>query len=231
MNPRCCLFNAGYFAQMPAIYFSKKTFAEKYTGHESAEIGVYFRNLMETVESSFPEAGHCLDEATKLAERFQVQIGDKPTSEHAYSNWIGSYIENFERQFPMTRIDHYYFLFGRKLAEIIKNTELLICFNTVLSDLGRGIDLSQEVQRCTKDNEFILFKLMAGSVLLSSEPRHGYFNSLYRQMCQEFELIKSFDFISGNIERNRMQSELRDFEKSVTDGFEKCCALLKELDV
>lgn len=232
MSQRFSLFYAGYTSYLPSLYFNQLAFIESVNDENNKSLNECLTSLLTTVSEGEQEArGHIIT-AKSLAEYFKIPVPDVPFHHIEYFNWLRQYIDALETQFPMSRMDHYYFLFARKIAEITCNVGLMITYNRVYTSHRSLLDLSAKYNKCLKDTEFILFKLMAAAALLSSQPRQNHFNSYYRELNEGFKPFKDIDINSLN------ESELARFDKNLNayllvleNGFKKCIGLLKELGI
>src|SRR5690606_22610988 len=127
----------------------------------------------------------------EVATQLELTLPPGPKQAEEYFNWLGSFVETFENAFPMSKIDHYYFLFGRKLAEISSNIKFALCCIKTDKALGNLLNLGRKTDKCLKDNEFILFKLIAPAALLSSEPRHLFFNRHYKDLSSSWDPFRT----------------------------------------
>jgi hypothetical protein len=232
ISQRFSLFYAGFTAYTPAFYFGGVAFANDYKGDESQEVCKHMLGLLNDLSDKESESTTHLKTAISIADHFKLKTLPQPLNAKDYFDWLGHYIETVENQFPMARIDHYYFLFSRKIAEILCNTGLMKLYADACLKLGEQIDLKRKIEKCLKDNEYILFKLMAASALLSTEPRQNYFNVFYRSLMQEFEPFKGINLDELNTkELEKLISDLSGFETLTMDGFKKCIGMLKELGI
>jgi hypothetical protein len=132
----------------------------------------------------------------------------------------------------MTRIDHYYFTFGRRLAEMYANTELVSKYISLIKGTERHAMLVRKVDKSLKDMEFILFKMMAPAALLSGEHRHHYMSVYYKEISNEFKKIAAYDLRQLSDERLAdLERDINLYGQLVMNGFKKCVSLLKELAV
>ena len=168
--------------------------------------------------------------AYSIAKEFEVDAPELPANADEYFEWFPAFVKAVEKSFPMSRIDHYYFLFGRKISEILVNSEFASCCLDLQLELGNGVDLSRKTDKCIKDNEYILFKLIAPAALLSSEPRQNFFNVYYRSINAAFEPFRGLE-VAGleSAAMSKLSSDLRAYQKQVEDGYSDCESHLKAL--
>lgn len=232
MSQRFTLFYAGYTAYAPALYFHQLDFIDICRNEESEAVKNYISDCRNNLQSAEYECTTHIKTAASVAEHLDIEIPALPTNSQDYFQWLARYTESFEREFPMARIDHYYFLFARKISEIICNLGLLQVYLRFPVSAAVSFDLSRKTEKCLKDIEYILFKLMAAAALLSSEPRQNYFNVYYKAICQEFTPFKGIE--AGSMEEpelRKLGAALAEYELSVMNGFKKCIGLLKELGI
>jgi hypothetical protein len=230
MSQRLCLFYAGFSAYAPRLYFSRLSFMSEYqpVGNETLRTGL--EQISEALEYENYESASNIRTAMSLANHFELTALPEPGSPEDYFDWLQHYTESFEQQFPMSRIDYYYFYYSRKLAEILCNLGMADSFLTIILSGDNNLDLHKKVEKTFKDTEYIIFKLIAAAALLSSEPRQNYFNVHYKEMNAAFVKFKNPDIskMSGE-EIQALISELKIFRNLVLEGFMKCLKLLKDL--
>ncbi|MBL7930704.1 MAG: hypothetical protein JNL60_02315 [Bacteroidia bacterium] len=232
MSQRFSLFYAGYTSYIPSLYFNQLAFIESINDENNSSLQDCLGSLSTTVSNRELEVRGHLVTARSLAEHFKIPIPDAPQHHVEYFGWLRQYIDAFESQFPMSRIDHYYFLYARKIAEIACNIGLLRTYNQVYATKCVDLDLSAKYNKCLKDTEYILFKLMAAAALLSSQPRQNYFNSYYKSLSEEFSKFKSIEISGLSAERlTEFNDLLKEYEVVLGNGFKGCISLLKELGI
>jgi hypothetical protein len=230
MSQRFNLFSAGFCANAPALYYHQQDLAGQHGllvhNSVSAAIGDILPALKQKEDVHLSQ----LRTALSIAREFEVDAPDLPANGEDYFDWFAAYVKAFEDSFPMSRIDHYYFLFGRKISEILVNLGLASsCLDLQLS-LGNAVDLSRKTDKSIKDNEYILFKLIAPAALLSSEPRQNFFNVYYRSINGAFEPFRGLDVIAlKEPEMRKLSSDLRAYGDEVLKGYRQCESQLKEL--
>ncbi|PBQ33947.1 hypothetical protein CNR22_19920 [Sphingobacteriaceae bacterium] len=232
MSQRFTLFYAGFTAYAPALYFSELEFIEFCKNEKDEVLSEYISKFSDTLQDKYYESNAHLKTAISVAEHLDIDIQKHPQSFEEYFNWVSHYTECFEREFPMARIDHYYFLFARKISEILNNLGLLKIYTDLKISHESSPDLSKKMEKCLKDIEYILFKLMAAAALLSSEPRQNYFNVFYRSICQEFHAFKGIDLNDlQEPQLKQLKKMVEDYNLHVMDGFKNCISMLKELGI
>lgn len=232
MSQRFTLFYAGFTAHAPALYFNQLNFIDDCKSTDDEASQHYATKLLEALQDKYSESSTHIKTAISVANHMSIEILPEPNSFEDYFHWLAHYIQCFESQFPMARIDHYYFLFARKISEVLCNIGLLSTYVEFMNASGASLDLSKKTDKCLKDTEFILFKLMAAAALLSSEPRQNYFNTFYRTLCQEFQKFKNIKINEmSTAELKKLNDALKDYDLVVMDGFKKCVGILKELGI
>lgn len=232
MSQRFSLFYAGLTSYLPALYFKQLEFVSTCDATEAQGLEKCLQEFSEKINDKADEANAHLKTAISIARHFDLEPCPHPQTPYDYQPWLEHYISIIEGEFPMSRIDHYYFLFGRKIAEIHCNTLLVKGYTDLLLQCKKGINLSARIEKCIKDNEYILFKLMAAAALISSEPRQNYFNVFYRSLCNEFNAFKEFEPNFSEVHQlKKLQACAKDYELLVMDGFKKCIGILKELEI
>ncbi len=230
MSQRFSLFYAGYTSYLPSLYFNQLAFIESVNEENNKSLSDCLSSLHTTVNEGEQEARVHLVTAKSLADFFKVPVPEVPLHHIEYFNWLRTYIDALETQFPMSRIDHYYFLFARKIAEITCNIGLMETYNRVYITHRSLLDLSSKYSKCLKDTEYILFKLMAAAALLSSQPRQNYFNSFYRELSDGFAPLKSVDVnLLDEHQILEFNQHLQNYQATLKNGFKKCITLLKDL--
>jgi len=232
MSQRFSLFYAGFTAQVPALYFSRLEFIDACKSEEGEAVKNFISSYSQMLQQEVYENTTHLKTAISIAKHLEMELLPEPKNSDDYYNWLVHYTDCIEKEFPMARIDHYYFLYSRKIAEICKNIGLVSTYMDFSLSAGQAMDLPRKVEKCLKDTEYILFKLMAAAALLSSEPRQNYFNIYYRSLCQEFLPFKEMDITKmSEPEFKKLGSSIKEYELLVLDGFKKCIGLLKELGI
>src|SRR5690349_10389476 len=166
MSQRLSLLNAGFSAAAPAQFYSQLELAGQLRSHEHPEVRQRVEGLLTSLKSQETEHRNSLSRARELAASLELTAGNLPAGPDEYFEWLPRYVETFEQVFPMSKIDHYYFLFGRKLGELISNVKLAATCLDLEASLNRAVELSRKSEKCIRDNEYILFKLIAPAALL-----------------------------------------------------------------
>lgn len=229
MTQRFNLFYAGFTAYLPALYFNRLWLASRYASGGEGELPCV-RTLRQDTEQQWDEYLTHLKTAESIADHFQIVLLQRPRNFSDYFSWLTHLTEQFEKQFPMSRIDHYYFLYARKLAEIICNSALIATYADLHVDSGGQLNMHSGIEKCLRDNEYILFKLVASSALLSSEPRHLFFNSNYKKINDDFQEFRHLNPVEMEAEALRkLGSRMNAYSLNVMEGFKGCIGALKEL--
>jgi hypothetical protein len=232
MNHRFNLFYAGYTAFLPSLYYNQLSLVQNYQTQEDEEIRNCLAKMCETVKQKEAEYNSYLQSAVGIAEEFELEVLPRPSSHTEYFNWLTHYADTFEKHFPMSRIDHYYFLYSRKLAEIYSHLGLIKFYIGLTLDLNNRLDLTHRIDKSLKDAEYIIFKMMAAAALLSSEPRHHYFNVFYKSMSNDYQTFKQVNVQDFDPEKFKaLNADVDKYQCTIEDGYKKCIGLLKELQV
>ena len=231
MSQRYNLFNAGYSSGAPALYYGTVQLTRQFASHLSREASEAITVVNRENEARQAEAERQLKAACDTAGQFELQVPPAPGDPAGYFTWLASFSEVFDRNFPMSRIDHYYFVFGRKCAEILANLGLACTCLHLDATLNRELDLHRKTDKCLKDNEYILFKLIAPAALLSSEPRQNFFNVLYKKLNSSFEPYRGVNVEKMSAaEMISLKAGLEAFSLEVSSGHEECAKSLQALD-
>ena len=231
MNQRLCLFFAGYYAYNPALYYNQRQLIHEFslTGEQKAQ-DVASRLNGDLAESHFePESN--IRAAMSIAREFQIPDLNEPKDFTGYFDWREQYTGKFEQLFPMSRIDHYYFLFARKLSEVYCNIGFAEKLLKLRAEIPPEVNLDRKIGKCLKDSEYIFFKLIAAAALLSSEPRQSCFNQHYRRLLKEYEQFKGVEIPAQPNDSSGLQASLKAFSQEVETGIKECAGVLKELGV
>lgn len=232
MSQRSSLLNAGYCANAPALYYSRAQLAGQHIQSDDTRVRQVVAQFRDENEKGRQEWEDLLRKAADIANQFEIEPPVLPGTPEQFFAWLPDFVEAFESSFPMSRIDHYYFLFGRKCAELYVNFQLACtCISLDLS-LDRALDLNRRIEKCLKDNEYILFKLIAPAALLSSEQRQNFFNVFYKKMNSAFEPYRSFEAAGLSPEKmQRLNDELVVLSNEIKSGYEGCLTAMKDLGV
>jgi hypothetical protein len=232
MNQRLSLFFAGYYAYNPALYYSQRQLISEFSELKEPDLsGVANRIENELIEAHFePESN--LRAAMSIASKFEINGLTEPGDFAGYFDWREHYTSEFEALFPMSRIDHYYFLYARKLAEVYCNVGFAGKLLKLRNEVPPEVYLERKIDKCLKDSEYIFFKLIAAAALLSSEPRQSCFNQHYRHLLKQYEQFKGMESKTiQDADSERVQASLITFSTEVENGIKECVAVLKELGV
>ncbi len=232
MNHRFNLFYAGYTAYLPSLYYNQLSLVQNYQTQEDEEVRTFLTKLCDTLKQKEDGYDSYLKSAVRIAEDFELEIMPRPSSHTEYFTWLAHYTDTFERQFPMSRIDHYYFLYSRKLAEVYAHLGLIKFYIGLTLDLNNRLELKHRIDKSLKDAEYIIFKMMAAAALLSSEPRHHYFNAFYKLMSNDYKSFKEVNVQEMDEQQFKvLNQDVDKYQCTIEDGYNKCIGLLKELQV
>lgn len=233
IRQRFNLFYAGFTVFLPAMHYNLCALNENVSKSHNGTAGIdLYKHLGELILDTENEAKTHLTTTHGLATTFELAIPPLPNGFSEYFAWQQMVTERFEEKFPMSRIDHYYFLYGRKNAEIICNTSLIETLIELHVRTEGRLEYWRSVDKYLKDNEYILFKLIAASALLSSEPRQTYFSSHYTAISSEFNKFKNLNLLEANKdELLKTKEQLEKYRHLVMDGFKKCIRLLQEIQL
>src|ERR1700749_478588 len=117
MSQRFCLFYAGYTASAPSLYFNKVVLLNSYL--QEYQESTWLKNLSQQLSDESYTTDADIKTALSSADYFKLEVMPQPSVPDAYFNWLKDYIAVFEEQFPLTRIEHYYFFYARKIAEML----------------------------------------------------------------------------------------------------------------
>lgn len=232
MSLRISFFRAGLTAFAPTTYFELESLFNLISVGEQA----LKAEEMEWIEAELvriKQAGlNSLEKAIENAHEYRLDIMARPANLTEFVAWRQDYSSAFEAEYPMSRIDHYYFLFGFKLAELICNVELLECYLPLLKTAEKHEQVLKRSTKSLKDIQFVLFKLMAPTALLSGEHRHHYFSVYYKEISKGFEGLANYDIEQLNpAEINAFKNRIEEFGLLMHTGLNKCLSLLEELNI
>ena len=204
----------------------------KDVGGDDPDVNKALADFTKSLADSFSTHQQDVATAAELAGKFSITVSAPGDSPEHYDSWRMSYVESFEKQFPMSRIDHYYFFYGRKLSEIACSVSVACVLLTFQRTLKGKVDFAYKIEKCLKDCEFILFRLTAAAALLSSEPRHGHFRESYRLISEAFDRFRytKIDSLDAT-ELDQLCAGLTEYGELVNGQARQCADLLKELGV
>src|SRR5690606_33921137 len=125
----------------------------------------------------------------------------------------------------------YYFLFGRNCTELLTNLQFACTCLEIEIETENTLQLQRQIDKCIKDDEYILFKLIAPAALLSSEHRHNFFNVYYKKINVAFEPFRGLESGNEKEDMRQLHSGLTDYCKQVEAGLKECFTQLQELGV
>lgn len=232
ISQRFNLFYAGYAAYKPSLHYNREALYGKVSADRTVKgYDDCLRKLKSSIENTEDEAKSNLATAASLGQAFDLSIDYQPKSLSDYFTWLNLYSDAFEGRFPMSRIDHYYYLYGRKNAELICNTGLMQSYLDLHLGTDLKLDIWSGINKCLRDNEYILFKLIAASALLSSEPRQNYFSDHYKLISNEFRPFRNINFsLLPEEQLFKLKEDLSVYESTVITGFKGCLQLLSGIN-
>lgn len=230
MSQRCNLFNAGFVVSLPTLYFSRLKLKDNIPALDDNQLQSLISNYFIQFEDQKEEHYSHVLTALQLAKQFDIVDFDAPIDVEEYFNWHQDLINEFEQKFPLGRIEHYYFLYARKIAELLNHMGLIKTYVDLHLLSKRNLNLNIKLENAIKDCEYLVFKLMAPAALLSSEPRQNCFNALYKQMGEYLQHFKNFDFENAGEEQLlNLKKEADEFTVMLMNGYKNCSEVLKDL--
>jgi len=231
ISQRLNLFYAGFAAFQPSLHYNREALYGKVC---SDSLTQQYSSCLEKLKSSIvdtaDEAKSHLSTAASLAKYFNLELTLVPQTLSDYFTWQSQYCDAFESRFPMSKIDHYYFLYGRKNAELLCNAGLMQSYLHLHLGTECKLEVWSGLNKCLKDTEYILFKLIAASALLSSEPRQSHFGDHYKMISNRFFEFRGLD--PSTFDKSaltKMTEGLQNYENCVVSGFKSCMKLLSDL--
>jgi hypothetical protein len=223
MSRRHAIFNAGYHAAVPEFYFLR-TEPNSDLGADESEflIGVHGKP-----EFSFLKD---VELANEFGKKFNLSVELASEDRRGYLQWYSEFEGKFGEIFPMSRIDHYYFLFSKKLVELSSRAWRYADLCRLQSNFNTRNYLPR-ISLCAHEGEVTLYRLMAPSALLGSEAGHFYFNGLYKELKEEYGKIKSASLRADNQGLLNLAQAANEFRSKIDLGFARCSGILKELGV
>jgi hypothetical protein len=230
MSQRFNLFNVGFNASLPGLYFSKQKFKETFPPHTDSEvqnlISTYFQNFDLDKKDNHTHLASALD----LANHFDITDLNIPETSTDYFIWLDELVAEIEMKFPLSRIEHYYFLYPRKVVELIISLGLIKVVVDLQLHCKQNLDLSSHLKSKIKDCEFIVFKLMAPAALLSSEPGQKCFNDLYKQIVDAIQPFKGLQIENMSVDQLlKTKSDVDNFSDMLMKGCAECAEALNYL--
>lgn len=232
MSMRYNLFNVGFSACKPSYYFNRQALYHRYFNSIDENLSRKISSLHDQLEIEDKENRVLIEQVVRLAGLFQIKLPITSLTHENYFAWFNDCVELFEKEFPMTRIDYYYFFYARKLSEIVCCLDMLGVYLELSIVANDKVYFLEKAGSNLKDVEYILFKLIAPAALLSGEHRHFYFNTFYKEMCTNFEPFRQTNLEEmGVAQLNLFNTKIAEFRTSVMEGYSKCTNLLKDLGV
>lgn len=225
------LFYAGFATVQPSLHYNREALYQKVSKEVlPQDYSNCLQKLKSLIENTSHEAESHINTACHLARHFNIEIATVPRSLNAYFTWQGQICNAFEERFPMHKIDHYYFLYGRKNAEIMTNAGLMQSYLDIYFGMDHKVEIWTGFNKCLKDTEYILFKLIAASTLLSSEPRQGQFTEHYKNINEAFRIFRNLEpAYLKEVYLLKLKNELVNFEDTVISGLKRCMKLMSNL--
>lgn len=224
------LFSVGYSASLPHLYFSKLKIKETFPIHEDSEIQKLVSDYFQTFDKDKDANCKHLTNTIALAKDFDFHDFVTPHTSVDYFKWLDELVIAFEQLFPLSRIEHYYFLYARRIAELVKNMGLIKTYVDLQLNCKQTIEFTTKIESSIKDCEFIVFKLMAPAALLSSEPRQSCFNEFYKKIAESMQVFKELNIANASAQQLLMiRTEAENFSNMLTEGYDKCISALNEL--
>ena len=232
MNQRLNLFNAGYCAYNPALYYGQKALVQEFSASEDEMVKKQIELFSKSSTLDPTELQSNIRTVIDIAKKFEIKPLKEPVDHSTYFDWRENLTEQFESQYPMSRIDHYYFLYSRKLAEIYSNLGLAEKLLGVKHEIEGESPIDRKIDKYFKDSEYILFKLIAAAALLSSEPRQNCFNQHYRHLNQEYQQFRNIELKDLNKDKiTLIRQGLTAYQQDVDKAIKGCLGVLQELGV
>lgn len=230
MSQRFCLFYAGYTASAPILYFNKMALLTNWQPEENKQDNL--RNLSQQVQDLNYESVCSIKTAISIADHFKVDVLPEPSVPDDYFKWLKDYTYAFEEQFPLTRIEHYYFFYSQKIAEILAHIGMISTLSELAQQLHLQENVLKQIDKYLSETEVLIFKNKAATALLSSEPRHSYFRKLYNEINANFEKFKTLKVLGFNTnDLQTLRENMEEFKFSILNGFKQCIVVLKDLGV
>jgi hypothetical protein len=225
------LFRGGYCACSPIYYYRQLAFANEHKNHENPLVRSSLISIRDSLKELREAHAPNIRTVNELALKFDIKLAPEPEDAESYNQWLRTCTEGFEAQFPMSRMEYYYFFYGRKLAEIRSNVMLAKTYLALIAEVNGSLELESRIKGCVKDCEYSLFRLIAASALLSSEPRHTYFSVNYKTLNQEFDPFRVITGEGSGLKDKKLLRELDGYKDTLENGYQKCVELLLELEV
>lgn len=228
MSKRFSLFYTGITAYLPGVYYSQLELLLQYQASETVS-----RDNLHVLEQQLqdlePEHTTYISVARSLGESLKIE-GFHYTD---YKDWLVQFTKRMDKSYPITNIEHYYFLFGRKLAEIKECVNKVNCCILLMNNSPLLPELLNIIREEMHKADLILQKLTACATILSGEYRQIYFGTYYHFLLRHFDRVKLQDDKEefSSEELNKLSVELDYFSAQLTNGFKKCIGMLKNLAI
>lgn len=230
MSQRFSLFYAGFTSAAPAMFFDQNKILDSCSDNKKiVEPILFWQNKLKDYKY---ENDSLLVTAISLAKYFKYTEVESDVTVENYFSWLTKYNAFFEDRFPPTRIEFYYFVYAQKIATILNsiNTSQLIIDLKLNKVIQNNDDLKLDVY--LNEIDFAIYKILAPSTLLSSEPRQNYFKIYRHELNSRFDNLKTTSWDThSNVELTKLRKDLEEFSYLTTNGFKKCILLLKKLGI
>jgi hypothetical protein len=220
------IFRAGYAAAAPILHYNRQKFLEETQTEEERN----FLLSMPVLKTAKNDPKRAVQEAMKLGAVFNASEGEIPSNYAGYIQWLEHYVRDFEEKYPMSRIEHYYFLFSRKLAELCSCMNICALSCRLQAHFRHSANVPK-ILLSIHNAEHTLLKLVAASALLGGEAGHYYFNVLFSELKSAFA---KFKINVSELDRKgleNMAANAEDYIVRIVAGVDKCDMILKELKV
>jgi hypothetical protein len=231
MAQKLCLFYAGYACRMPSLYFDSVRLVNDCRDSGEQEFDKCLSEFEKELEHDSYEPFTQLRTAVSIAKYFNLQVQPIPQDEKTYFIWMPHYIGKMEDRFPMNQIAYYYFYYARRISELICTLGVSrVSLHLMAESCFIRPDLTERTQKNLEDAEYILFRLIASSALLSSEYGHRYFNVFYQDLNRRFALFRNLDI--SKMKTADMKATVQNMDDYMTNarkGIQKCICTLRDL--
>ena len=227
MSKKFSLFYSGITAYLPGVYHAQAALFDEMQRDPliKAPDLQWLKNRLEDLK---PEHETYLKVACSLGERFEIQI----PQEEAYFVWREHYTKSFERKFPITHIDYYYFSFGKQLAEVEQYILHSRACIGLMQQSGFHAKLGRQIEDNLNQIKHLLDKMTTAATILSGEYRQIYFGTYYHFLIRHFDRLGAINFKELTKEEVKiLDEELDYFSGQLTNGFKKCIGMLKNLGI
>ena len=158
MSQRFYLFYSGYTLCAPMRYYNQLMVSEIIEQSNNLSLKEYSNVEVAELESLKLESNTHIETVISIANELKQDVKEKPVSFETYIDWKKNVISIFEENFPMTKIEHYYFLFGRRLSDVIVNIHTLTKLVSVIKFGENGDRIIKKIDKLLKDMGVVLEK-------------------------------------------------------------------------